>query len=397
MKIGYFITQFPYSESSKNTELHSKYPVGGAEVYAENLAREMVKLGHDIQVFATSANSKSSMEARDGMRVYHYGTRVKIAKAFLAPDLFFTPIKYDVDLIHVHFAVPPADLAGLHYLNTKRKPCVVTYHGDLLTDRGSWIRRTGLKYWNKYVVDDLLSKANCVICNSVNYMSLSKVLTKFQNKVIAIPPGINIDGIKLDISREACKEKLGLSTNDKVILFVGHLIGYKSPDVLIKAMPDIIGNHPETKLVLVGDGPLRNELEKLSIQLNLSGYIKFAGFVPDEVKKLYYKAADIFTLPSTTSSESFGIVLLEAAAAGLPIVVSSLDTFRAFIKDGYNGLIARSGDADSLAQTINRLLSDEALMAETGKNARASVSDYSWENTAHKFEKVYEQVLSQKI
>ena len=108
----------------------------------------------------------------------------------------------------------------------------------------------------------------------------------------------------------------------------------------------------------------------------------------------YYGATDIFVLPSTGRTESFGIVLLDAASAGLPIVVSSLDTFRAFIRDGYNGLVTKLGDIDSLAETINRLLSEPALRQKMGQNARNKVKDYSWQEIAKTMEKVYEKAIT---
>ena len=122
----------------------------------------------------------------------------------------------------------------------------------------------------------------------------------------------------------------------------------------------------------MGDGPLRGELEHLANDLHMKHAIRLVGAVSYGATASYYGAADIFALPSTGRTESFGIVLLEAAAAGLPIVVSSLDTFRAFIKDEYNGLVTRLGDVDSLAETINRLLSDPALREELGRNARVT-------------------------
>ena len=392
MKIGYFITLFPHSESFTNPELYRRYPVGGAEVWAYNLAHQMSKLGHDIVVFTTSVDSKNHVEEQDSIKIYRYGTNLKIEKAFFSIDLFCKSLQQDVDIVHLHCALPPGNLAGLFYARMKRKPLVVTYHGDAVPDYGRLIRRVGLDILDKFVVPVILSSARFIICNSVYYIPTSRFLPKYQEKVIAVPPGINSTEIKVPYTKEECREKLSLSEDDKIILFVGHLINYKSPDLLIKAMPTIIEKTPNARLVIVGDGPLRGELERITNDLHLTQTIKLAGAVSNAVKALYYNAADVFVLPSTTSGESFGIVLLEAAAAGLPIVVSSLDTFRAFIIDGYNGLVAKLGDIDSLAETINRLLSDPALRQEMGENARISVKDYSWENIAVMIEKIYGEI-----
>jgi glycosyltransferase involved in cell wall biosynthesis len=393
LKIGYFITPFPYPESFTDPEVYRCYPVGGAEVWAYHLAHQMAKLGHDIVVFTTSVDSKNHFSEEDGIKVYRYGINLKIDKAFFSFGMFPRSLQQDVDIVHLHYALPPAELASLFYTQMKRKPLVVTYHGDANPSYGNLIRKAGLSLLDRFIVPTILSRARVITCNSVHYIPISRFLPKYREKIIAIPPGINADEYRMHYSKEECRNKLSLHKDEKIILFVGALINYKSPDLLIKAMPTIIEKNPDARLVFVGDGPLRGDLERLANDLRVNHAIKLVGAVPYDTTASYYGAADIFALPSTGRTESFGIVLLEAAAAGLPIVVSSLETFRAFIKDGYNGLVAKLGDIDSLAETINRLLSDAALRQEMGENARASIRDYSWENIAKKVEKIYEMAL----
>lgn len=392
LKIGYFITLFPYRESLQDPGLTHSYPVGGAELWAYQLAHQMAKLGHDIVVFTTSADSKNHVEEEDGIKIYRYGTNIKIEKARFARDMFCKSLQHDVDIIHVHYALPPAEIAGLIYAKMKRKPLVVTYHGDEMPGYGSLIRRIGLSLQDKFIVPIILSRARVITCNSVYYIPVSRILPRYRAKIIPVPPGINADKHIEPYSKKKCREKLSLYKDEKIILFVGTLINYKSPDLLIKAMPAIIEKNPDARLVLVGDGPLRGELEHLANDLHVKHATRLVGAVPYGATASYYGAADIFALPSTGNTESFGIVLLEAAVAGLPIIVSSLDTFRAFITDGYNGLVAKLGDIDSLAGTINRLLSNPALRQEIGEHARTSVRNYSWENIAVMVEKIYREI-----
>jgi glycosyltransferase involved in cell wall biosynthesis len=391
MRVGYFATLFPYPESFTDPELSRRYPIGGAEVWAYHLAHQMAKLGHDIVVFTTSIDSKNHVEEDDGIKVYRYGTNIKIAKARFSLDMFCKSLQHDVDIIHLHNAVPPAEIACLIYTKMKKKPLVVTYHGDA-DYNGRLIRRVGLQLWDKLIVRTILAKASVITCNSVDYIGVSRILPKYREKIIVVPPGINANEYGILYSREECRGKLSVHKDDIIILFVGALINYKSPDLLIKAMPAIIKKTPNARLVIVGDGPLREGLERLANDLRVNHAIRFVGAVPHNATASYYGAADIFVLPSTGRTESFGIVLLEAAAAGLPIVVSSLDTFRSFIRDGYNGLVAKLGDIDSLAETLNQLLSDPVLRQEMGENARASVRDYSWESIAKMMEKLYGEI-----
>jgi glycosyltransferase involved in cell wall biosynthesis len=392
MRIGYFTTLFPYPKSFTDPEQYNLYPVGGAENWAYHLAHQMAKLGHDVVVFTTSVDSKNHLEKEDGIKVYRYGTNIKIEKARFSVDLLFKPLQHDIDIAHLHFSLPPGNLAGILYAWMKRKPLGVTYHGDAMPGYGKLIRRIGLGLQDKFIVPAILSRARLITSYSIDYISVSHILPKYSEKIIAVPAGINADNFRVPYSREECREKLSLNKDEKIILFVGALINYKSPGLLIQAMPAIIKKEPDAKLVLVGDGPLRGELETLANNLHLSHAVNFVGAIPYNVTPLYYNSSDIFVLPSTGNTESFGIVLLEAASAGLPIVVSSLDTFRSFIRDGYNGMIAKLGDIDSLAETINRLLSDPALRQEIGENARVSVREYSWENIATMMDKLYGKI-----
>ena len=389
MKIGYVASLFPYRESFQDSGFSHRYPVGGAENWAYHLAHQMAKLGHEVVVFTTSVDSKNHVEEQDGIKIYRYGTNFKIEKARFSLDMFCKSLQHDVDIVHLHFALPPGNLAGLFYARMKKKPFVVTYHGDEMPGYGSLIRRVGLGLQDKFIVPVILSSARFITTYSDYYISVSRFLPKYREKIIAVPQGINPEETGVAYSKEECREKLSLHKDDRIILFVGALINYKSPDLLVKAMPAIIGKNPDARLVLVGDGPLRGELERLTNDLRVAHAIKFVGAVPYDATALYYGAADIFVLPSSGRTESFGMVILEAAVAGLPIVVSSLDTFRAFIRDGYNGLVAKLGDIDSLAETINRLLSDPALRQEIGEHARISAKDYSWDTIAKRIEEIY--------
>jgi glycosyltransferase involved in cell wall biosynthesis len=393
LKIGYFIAPFPYPDSFSDPELYGRYPVGGTEVWAYKLAHEMVRKGHEVVVFTTSIGSKNTTSDEKGITVCRYGTNFKMAKARFSFDLLHKPLGYDLDIAHLHYAMPPADIASLIYSSVKNKPLVVTYHADPNSNYGNWIRRMGLSLIETFVVPRILSKARAITCNSTYYVPISKFLPKYQQKIVAVPPGINPQEFNATLSKQECRSKLSLDTACNVILFMGHLINYKSPDLLVKAMPQILRKSPHTRLIIAGGGPLFAELERLVKELNLADAVRITGSISNDEKILYYNAADVFVLPSTNSGESFGIVLLEAASAGLTIVVSSLSTFRAFIKDGYNGLVAEMGNVNSLAEKINQLLTDPSLRQEMGKNARASVAEFSWVNSAAKMEDVYRLAL----
>lgn len=393
MKIGYFASLFPYKESFQGPKLYSSYPIGGSETWAYHLAQEMVKLGHDIVVFTASADSRDCIINDNNVIVHRYGTNFKIQKGFFSIGLFLKSLRHDVDIVHLHYFLPPGNLAALLYILIKKKPLIITYHSDADLSYGTFIRKFCLFFSDRLIVNQVLKRAKLITCNSIYYIPLSAFLPKYKEKIIDIPPGINLDEVVVPYSKAECRKILSLDKKDKIILFVGHLINYKSPNLIIKALPQILQEIPEAKLIIIGHGPMGKDLQILTDTYNLSDKVIFTGMVSDNLKHLYYKTSDVFVLPSTSSGESFGIVLLEAAAAGLPIVVSSLDAFKAFIRDGYNGLVADVGNTKSLAEQIIRILSDKELKKRISKNARVSVQDYSWHDIARRIEALYLQIL----
>jgi glycosyltransferase involved in cell wall biosynthesis len=178
-----------------------------------------------------------------------------------------------------------------------------------------------------------------------------------------------------------------------LVLYLSALYPLKGPQILLKAIPEIIKTHKDAFFVFVGGGEV-DEYKKLAEELGIQDWVRFTGYVEEKLKSLYYKASDIFVLPSIETFEVFPLVLLEAAASGLPMIVSDLNAFKCIIEDGYNGIVTRRGDPKALADAIIYLLENEDARKKMGENARRKVENYSWEKIAEMTEKVYEQVLS---
>lgn len=391
MKINYFITHFPYKDHFDNAEYFTRYKYGGAELAAYYLALEMAKR-NEVNVFTTSINSKDSFEEYDGINVHRYGTKFRIEKGNVSPRLFTKPLSYDADIIHAHFSTPPGEIAGARCAKKKKVPFVLTYHGDWQESFGGFARRTALSFYNKHLLDKVLSRANVIISPSEYYINESRFLGKYRDKIVVIPNGINVEDFSVSYSKEECREKLGLPLDKNIILFVGNLIPYKGPDVLVKAMQMIAKEVPDAELVFVGSGEMRNALEKLAEKIGIKNHLKFTGFVEESLKPLYYKAADVFCLPSVMSTESFGIVNLEAMACSVPIVASKLGGIPDVVKDVENGLLVTPRDSEALADAIVYLLENEDVREKMGKNGREKVEDYSWGRIAEMTERVYEDV-----
>lgn len=388
MELNYFITHFPYRDHFDDADYFTRYKRGGAEFVAYHLALEMAKK-NKVNVFTTSINSKNSVEDYDGVDVHRYGTKFRIDAGNMSFGLFTKPMSHDTDIVHAHFSTPPGEIAGARCAKKKNVPFVLTYHGDWQESFGGLIRRTALSVYNRYLLDKLLSRADVIISPSEHYIDESKFLGKYRDKIAVIPNGIEIGDFDIPLSKEECKMKLGLPPNKNMILFVGNLTPYKGPDVLVKAMPRIVEEIPDVELVFVGSGKMRADMGKLSKKLGVEKYVKFAGFVEERLKPLYYRAADVFCLPSTMSTESFGIVNLEAMACSIPIVASDIGGVPDVIKDGENGLLVPPSDLGSLADAIIYLLENKDVRKNMGKNGRKKAENYSWKMIADETEKVY--------
>ncbi|MFC1944243.1 glycosyltransferase family 4 protein [Chloroflexota bacterium] len=390
MRIAYYITRFLYRDDADGR--FSKYLWGGGEIAAYDLAVSMAKRGHEVKIFTSSADSRDSSQKYDGISVYRYGTRLAIRTSSIAPGLFRKPMRYAADIVHAHFTVPPASYAAALHAKKNKLPLVLTYHAEEQTNWGSLIRRTGAMLDNILLTRTLLPSAKAIISPSEQFIAESAFLGKYSDKVVTIPNGVNIEDFDIDCPVEEYKRKLALPLDSRVILFVGALSPHKMPNLLIKAMPAIIEKVPKAVLVIVGDGSLRVELERSAVELGIHQSVRFAGFVPRGEVSQYYRSADVFVLLSV--SETFGIVLLEASAAGLPMIASDLEVFKPIVEDGYNGIVLRKLDENDLAQAVVRLLRDDSLRVNMGANARKKVGDYSWAKIAEETEGLYMSLLN---
>jgi len=388
MRIGYFVTKFPYNQQFEN------YAYGGSSLAAYHLAIEMKKRGHEIHIFTTSTTSKDSIEKDRNMTIYRYGTNFRILTSNISFGMFRKPVKHSVDIIHTHFDIPPGPMAGLRYAKKKKVPLIVTYHGDWEAGYGGLIRRIGVAFHNKFLVDKLLSYADIIISPSEYYIDRSRFLWKYKDKIVVIPNGINLGEFDIPYSKEECRKKLELPGDKKIVLYFGYLSPYKGPDVLIKALPKIMEEVPDILLVFAGRGVMRKELEELSVKLGVKKNVKFTGFVEERLKLLYYKAADVFCLPSMMKTECYPLAILEAMACGLPIVASDMGGIPDAVKSGENGLLAPPKDSEALAEAIIYLLENEDIRERMGRNGKERVERYSWEKIAEETEKMYRRVLA---
>ena len=336
----------------------------------------------------------NSIEIYPHMRIHRHATSFKIASANASFKLIYKPLKYDLDIVHAHSPIPYSDLPALMYAKRKKVPFLLTYQFDGQETGGNFMRNTGVSIYNKVFINRVLDSAEVIIATTRSYAEESPFLKNYLDKIVVIPNGINLEEVTTNLTREESRIKLGLPLNKtKIILFLGSLVPYKGPDILLKAFKIVKKEFPEVKLIFGGRGQMLVELQSMAKQFGLEDDVIFLGFVEEEDKALYYKSADIFSLPSTNMAESFGIVNLEAMASGIPVVGSNLGGIPDIVKEEENGLLAKPRDPQSLANSLLKLLKDDDLRQKMGNNGRKMAGNYTWDKIAKETENLYKDIL----
>jgi len=293
-----------------------------------------------------------------------------------------------VHLLHAHFGID-----GVYTLPLKKKfkiPLVVTFHGHDITRLPKFsLKRPALFNYYLYF-DELIKKGDLFIAvsNFIKEKLIEKGFPKDKIKVIYI--GISLDKFPY-ILRKTSKKP--------VIITIGRLVEKKGTRFLIEAFSKLTSRFPETKLKIIGDGPLSKSLKKLVEKHKLQNKVYFLGKVPYNIVKRELLRSDIFCLPSVCAKdgdeEGLGMVLLEAAATGLPIVGTNSGGIPEAVVNGETGFLVREKDTIALEEKLCFLLKDPQLRIEMGKRGREFVEEkFDIVKQTKKLEELYKELIS---
>lgn len=208
----------------------------------------------------------------------------------------------------------------------------------------------------------VLARADRIVVSGRPMIEHSEFLRPYAAKCTVMPYGMDLDYWRtLDASERDSVDLIKRAT-PRHIVSLGRLVGYKGYDVLIRAMRNVDG-----QATIIGEGPLLAELQQLAAELGVTDRVHFAGRLErDEIRRLFH-AADVFAFPSVTEAEAFGIVQVEAMAAGLPVVNTSLATTVPLVaRHDTEALTVAPGDSTALAAALNRILDEPALAQRLG-------------------------------
>jgi glycosyltransferase involved in cell wall biosynthesis len=212
----------------------------------------------------------------------------------------------------------------------------------------------------------------------------SKIRKRTNCEVTEINPGVDTSAFTVDGPK--------IKSNGLTVLFVGRFVPAKNIPLLLEAFAEVLKKVPDSKLILVGDGPLKEKIVSKVDSLGISESVQMPGYIKNDQLPQFYRTADVFAL--TSRHESFGMVLLEAMSCGTPVVASQVGAVPELISDNKTGLSYPEGNKEALICCLERVLQDEELRTRLGKNARiVTQKEYDWQNRAEKLYHVYKQVL----
>ncbi|HEY2925147.1 MAG TPA: glycosyltransferase family 4 protein [Candidatus Eisenbacteria bacterium] len=362
--------------------------VGGVTEHVDASASALRERGHDVAIITARFSGESPEFGRNGAngharRVHRIGWNVavpyngaenNITVGFgLREKLEEILERERFDILHVHCPVSP--VLPLLALQIARQPIVGTFHSTVTSDLAFRLfRRALLPSYRR--IDRTLA---------VSEAARSCVLRHFPGPVDILPNGVNLDRFRPGLKR---LERFDDGTPN--ILFVGRHDPRKGLPDLMAACAALARDSVRFRLIIVGDGRLRRRIEGMA-RGALEGRVHFEGRVSNENLPRYYASSDVFCSPAR-GGESFGIVLLEAMASGVPIVATNLPGYRSVLTPGSQGLAVPPRQPGALRQALETLLSRPDLRREMGARGIETSRRYAWPSIAERLEEIYVSV-----
>jgi glycosyltransferase involved in cell wall biosynthesis len=367
-------------------------PVGGVAVHVTELAAALERRGHEVHVFARLGAWQPTYERIDG--VHYHRCPISLNSNFVAEmtDMCNAFVYYlgsteayqggHFDVVHGHDWMCAKGVVQAK--NDRGRRAVLTMHSTEYGRNGNrrcngcsdWIH--GIEAEGCFVADRVISVSSC-LADEVKWLYN---VPDYKHRVVH--NGINCSRFDGFIDPGTVRARFGIGPLDPMVLFVGRLSTQKGPDILLDAVPDILRRRGDAKVVFVGDGDMRGALERRSHELRVA---HANGTLTN-----LFKSADLVCVPSR--NEPFGLVILEAWAAGKPVVATNRGGCRDFINHAEDGLLVYDNPG-SITWGINELFNDFGRARYMGERGRVKAAfGFSWDNIAAQTENVYREILS---
>jgi D-inositol-3-phosphate glycosyltransferase len=384
---------------------------GGMNIYVVESAERMAAMGVSVDIFTRRHNPDlpDIVELSPGVRVRHLNigacSATKEELPALIPNLSdaFSKVLEDekYDVLHSHYwisgkvAMPVAKKFGIPLAHTMHTMARVKNMNLAEGERPEpMIRVQG--------ETQVVAAADALIANTdAEAASLVSLYEACPDNVSVVSPGVDLYTFTAGSGRKAAREAVGLPQDAHILAFVGRIQPHKGPEVLIRAVAEMLNHSPHLrpKLITVimggASGSGVGEVERLKdlvSWLNISDVVRFENPVPRAQLPQWYRAADLVCVPSY--SESFGLVALEAQACGTPVVATAVGGLRTAVADGISGVLVDGHDPRAWSSVLARLLQEPQRRVLLSMGAIEHASHFGWDATARGTLDIYDRIIA---
>jgi|SRR3972149_8945823 len=367
----------------------------GLTIYAERMAKALAKRGHQVTVMTSQYSKDLPLEdVVEGVRVVRVPVAFRVSKGVVMPKFgrMATQLVRENDVIQLH--LPQFDAAGIALRGRMwKKPTIISYHCDLQMPPGllSQAANLGIKLMNELAA----RFAHRIVTNTRDYADNSPFLSRFLDKLTIIPPPVILPPATHE-RKAAFSQQHNPQERHPVIGMASRFATEKGVEVLLDALPGVLAVFPRAMVQFVGayENVVGEEayFKRLSPRIHefeQQGSWKFLGFIPDEDMAAFYGNLDVLVLPSLNSTESFGIVQIEAMINGVPTVASNLPGVRQPIAMHQMGETFPVGDSAALAERLVTILGNRAAYVRDPKPIEKI---YLPDRIAAAYEEVFQQI-----
>jgi len=367
----------------------------GLTIYTERLAHGLVRLGHEVTILTSRFDpAMSEQEVQDGLRIIRPRVMMHLSKGVVMPTLPVWAMKLlgQVDVVNLH--MPQMDAGYISWLaKLAGKPVVMTYHCDLRLPTGlvHWIANKGASLTSHLTA----LAADAIVTNTRDYAENSAFLRRYLDKMSFIRTPIQLPQVG-QAEIDQFREKYHLLPGQRIISMNARLATEKGVEYLIEALPEILQRHPTARVLHVGQ--YQNVLgeEKYAQKLapmieRLGEHWSFLGILSPVEQAAFFHASEVLALPSLNSTESFGMVQVEAMTCGTPVVASDIPGVRCPVKETGMGLIVPPRDTRALAGAVSAILDQPEKYSNDPDAIR---QQYAPEMTARSYESLFKELMS---
>lgn len=354
---------------------------GGVQAHIAAL-RERLAVDHEVRVFAPASTPLRDRDVEVVGRPVPLRYNRSVAPVALSPMAGRRVVQalrdFRPHVTHVHEPLAPSVAAAAAAFGPQ--PVVGTFHAWSSSDR---LYRAAAPLVRR-VAERLTVR-----------IAVSPAAQQYAGEALKLPLGafrLVPNGVDTAQYRDATPIPELLDPERPLLLFVGRLEPRKGLDVLVRAFLRLRASRPRLRLCVVGEGPDRQRCQEM-IPSSIRPDVLFVGAVSEQEKPRYHASADLYVAPNT-GGESFGIVLLEGMAAGLPIIASDIPGFRTVLKDGRQGRLVAPNDAFAMAEAIDTLLSNDKLRQAMAAEGRRSAAEYDWSVVGARVLDLYREAMA---